>query len=116
MLQKFVISHDKSKNRFAIRELAIIDKNMANKDASLLRDEDYAFLCEESYSGRQIADSIDRGLDALVATLRTTNFFPIRPYAVKIAESVIALQNSADDRRTDLVFDDRDLMHQNSVQ
>ena len=110
MLQKFVISHDKTKNRFAIREMAITDKNMANKESSLLRDEDYTFLCEESYSGRKIKASIDRGLDDLVATLRTPNFFPIKTYAVKIAESVIALQKSDHDRRTALVFDDRDLM------
>lgn len=110
MLQKFVISHDKTKNLFAIREMAIIDKNLANKDASLLRDEDYTFLCEESYSGKKIAASIDRGMEDLVATIRTTNFFPIRTYALKIAESVIALQNSDDNRRTALVFNDRDLM------
>lgn len=116
MLQKFVISHDKTKDRFAIREMAIIDKNLGNKDSSLLRDEDYAFLCEESYSGRKIAASIDRGLDDLVATLRTTNFFPIKFYAVKIAESVIALQKSDDDRRAALVFDDRDLMHAETMQ
>ena len=116
MLQKFVISHDKTKNRFAIREMAIIDKNLANKDASRLRDEDYAFLCEESYSGRKITASIDRGLDALVATLRTPNFFPIRTYAVKIAESVIDLHNSEDNQRTALVFDDRDLMGTETLQ
>ncbi|MBL0714730.1 MAG: hypothetical protein JJV98_13635 [Desulfosarcina sp.] len=116
MLQKFVISHDKTNDRFAVREMAIIDKNLANKEASLLRDEDYAFLCEESYSGRKIAASIDRGMDDLVATLRTTNFFPIRFYAVKIAESVIALRNSDDDHRTALVFDDRDLMRAEAVQ
>lgn len=116
MLQKFVISHDKTKNRFAIREMAIIDKNLANKEASLLRDEDYTFLCEESYSGSTIAASIDRGLEDLVATLRTTNFFPIKVYAVKIAESVIALNKSDDNRRTALVFDDRDLMGAETVQ
>jgi hypothetical protein len=110
MLQKFVISHDKTNNRFAIREMAITDKNKVTKEISLLRDEDYTFLCEESYSGRKIEASIGRGLDDLVATLRTTNFFPIKVYAVKIAESVIALQQSDDDRRTALVFDDRDLM------
>ncbi len=116
MLQKFVISHDKTKNRFAIRELAVIDKYLANKDVSRLRDEDYVFLCEESYSGRTITASIDRGLDHLVATLRTPNFFPIGTYAVKIAESVIALHNSDDNRRTALVFDDRDLMDSETVQ
>ncbi|MDJ0666312.1 MAG: hypothetical protein QNI89_02425 [Desulfobacterales bacterium] len=116
MLQKFVISHDKSRNRFAIREMAVIDKNLGNKDPSRLRDEDYAFLCEESYSGSKISASIDRGLDDLVATLRTPNFFPIRTYAVKIAESVMALHDSDDRRRTALVFDDRDLMATDTVQ
>jgi hypothetical protein len=116
MLQKFVISHDKRRNRFAIREMAVIDKNLGNKNASRLRDEDYAFLCEESYSGSRISASIDRGLDDLVATLRTPNFFPIRTYAVKIAESVIALHDSDDQRRTALVFDDRDLMVAETVQ
>ena len=116
MLQKFVISHDKTKDRFAIREMAIIDKNLANKDAALLRDEDYAFLCEESYSGRAIAASIDRGLEDLVATLRTPNFFPIKVYALKIAESVIALSNSDDNLRTALVFNDLDLMGSETAQ
>ena len=110
MLQKFVISHDKTKDRFAIREMAIIDKNLANKEASLLRDDDFAFLCEASYSGKTIAASIDRGLEDLVATLRTPNFFPIKAYALKIAESVIALRNSEDNLRTALVFNDLDLM------
>jgi hypothetical protein len=49
-------------------------------------------------------------MGALVATLRTPNLFPIEPYAAKIAESVMALYDSADNGSAELFFDDSDLV------
>jgi len=50
------------------------------------------------------------GREAVIGTLRTNNLFPIKPYANKIAESVMALYKSANDDSTELFFDDVDLL------
>jgi len=110
MRQKYIISQEGAKQEFKIREYAIIDKNLRNVASSMLRQEDYEFLCEETYSHDRIERSVSRGRDALVDTLRTPNLFPIRPYVVKIAESVMVLFDSAEDQSVELFFDDTDLV------
>jgi hypothetical protein len=45
-----------------------------------------------------------------VNTLRTPNFFPIAPYANKLAETVIALYDDPQEEPLVLFFDDVDLM------
>jgi hypothetical protein len=76
----------------------------------MLRQEDYQFLCEETYSHARIERSIARGREAVVDALRTPNLFPIRPYVIKIAESVMVLFDSRDSRSVELFFDDTDLV------
>lgn len=110
MRQKYVISQEGSEHDLKIREYAIIDKDLHNVDASMLRQEDFEFLCEETYSHESIARSIARGREALVDALRTANLFPIRPYVVKIAESVMVLYDSPDQQAVELFFDDSDLV------
>ena len=70
----------------------------------------FSFLCEETYESEIIVSSISIGMNALVATLRTNNLFPIEPYANKIAESVIELYNSSEDGPVELFFNDVDLI------
>jgi hypothetical protein len=110
MRQKYIISQEGTKQEFKIREYAIIDKNLRNVASSMLRQEDYEFLCEETYSHDRIERSVSQGRDALVDTLRTPNLFPIRPYVVKIPESVMVLFDSAEDQSVELFFDDTDLV------
>ena len=110
MRQKFVISRNDAKNKLKIREYAILDIKLKNTASSMLKSENFSFLCEETYESEIIASSISKGTDALIATLRTDNIFPIEPYANKIAESVTALYNSSEEGSVELFFDDADLI------
>ena len=110
MRQKYIISQEGAKHDFKIREYAIIDKNLRNVASSMLRQEDYEFLCEETYSHDRIERSISQGKEAVANVLRTPNMFPIRPYVMKIAESVMVLFDSADNQSVELFFDDTDLV------
>ena len=110
MRQKYVISRDGAKNKLKIREYAIIDKNLKKVASSMLQKGSFSFLCEEIYESEIIVSSISKGMNALVAILRTHNIFPIEPYSTKIAESVIALYNSSEDGSVELFFDDADLI------
>lgn len=110
MRQKYVISRDGDKNKLKIREYAIIDKNLKKVASSMLQKGSFSFLCEETYENEIIVSSISKGMNALVAILRTHNIFPIEPYATKIAESVMTLYNSSEDDSVELFFDDVDLV------
>jgi len=110
MRQKYVISRNGTKNKLKIREYAIIDKNLKKVASSMLQKGSFSFLCEETYESEIIVSSICKGMNALVAILRTHNIFPIEPYTTKIAESVMALYNSSEDGSVELFFDDVDLV------
>jgi len=110
MRQKYVISRDAVKNKLKIREYAIIDKNMKKVASSMLQNDSFSFLCEETYESEMIVSSISKGINHLVAILRTHNMFPIEPYSTRIAESVMALYNSSEDGSAELFFDDIDLV------
>ena len=110
MRQKYVISRNVAKNKLKIREYAIIDKNLKKVASSMLKKGNFSFLCEETYESEIIVSSISKGMNALIAILRTHNIFPIEPYANKIAESVMALYNSSEDGSAELFFDDVDLI------
>jgi hypothetical protein len=110
MRQKYVISRDGAKNKLKISEYAIIDKNLKKVASSMLQKGDFSFLCEETYESEIIVSSISKGMNALVAILRTHNMFPIEPYSTKIAESVMALYNSSENGSVELFFDDIDLI------
>ena len=55
MRQKYVISQEGAQHDFKIREYAIIDKNLRRVETDMLREEDFEFLCEETWqmSGRR---------------------------------------------------------------
>lgn len=110
MRQKYVISRNGAKNNLKIREYAILDMRLKKMASSMLKKENFSFLCEETYASEIIVSAISKGMNALVATLRTHNIFPIEPYSTKIAESVMALYNSSEDGSVELFFDDADLV------
>ena len=113
MRQKFIISMEGVKNELKIREYAIIEKALKNAAASLFGNEKFSFLGEAMYEGDAIESSILKGIDNLIGTLRTRNLYPIGPLAVKIAESVMALYHSEEDRSVELFFDDSELFDKN---
>jgi hypothetical protein len=106
MRQKYLIVQDPKKRILTIKEYAVIEKNLTNTDTSLLRPEDYSFLHEEVYDGPIIESSISDGRKALVSKLRTPRFFPTEHNAVKIADSVIKLLHSKQDRSLEVFIDD----------
>jgi hypothetical protein len=109
MRQKYVISRNGDKNKLKITEYAIIDKDLNKVASSMLQNGDFTLLCEETYESEIIVNCISKGMNVLVAMLRTQNMFPIEPYSTKIAESVMALYNSSEDDSVELFFDDINL-------
>jgi hypothetical protein len=110
MRQKYLVIQDGKKKLLKIREYAVIDKDLKKVAATMLCDDDFSLLCEETYEEKLINASISDGLPSLIMTLRTHNFFPIEPYAAKIAESVMALYDKKNkETSVELFFDDVDL-------
>lgn len=112
MRQKYVISQYSAKNNLKIQEYAVVDKNMDKVPSSRLKNQDFQYLCKETYENKIVVRAISKGMSSLVSILRTPNIFPIEPYATKIAESVISLYNSPEDvtNPVELFFDDVDLL------
>jgi hypothetical protein len=110
MRQKFLISQDGPNKRLKISEYAAIGRKNRSAATVVQQDEKFSLLCEETYADALILRSITSGIGALVVALRTSNLFPIGRYAVKIAESVMALYDSDQDVGAELLFDDADLL------
>jgi hypothetical protein len=106
MRQKYTIIQDVKKKILTIREFAVIEKNLTNIDTSMLRPEDYSLLHEEVYDSPVIERSISEGAKALLAKLRTPDFFPVERNALRIADSVISLLNSKNNHSSEVFIDD----------
>ena len=98
MKQKYLILKNDEKTKLIIREFAELDKEM------------FSFLCEETFDDESITSAISMGQDALIATLRTKNLFPIGIYAKEIAAAVTKMYESGNDQSVELVFYDHDLI------
>jgi len=103
MRHKYTISTDDDRNRLIIKEYAELDK------------EDLTFVCEEIYENEQIDTSISKGKSALIATLRTPNFYPAGAYADKLADTVIAYSRSENLEPVEIVFDDTEMIPKDRV-
>lgn len=110
MRQKYVINRDGPGKDLTIKEYAIIETKVKKPATLKVYQGKYTFYCEETYKGDVILKSISDGTKALIDILRTHNFYPIEPYAVKIAETVMMLYNDSDDGPVELCFDDVDLV------
>ena len=98
MKQKYLILKNDEKTKLLIREFAELDKEM------------FTFLCEETFDDESVRSAISLGKDALIATLRTKNLFPIGIYAKELAAAVTKMYESGNDQSVELLFDDHDLM------
>ena len=98
MKQKYLILRNDKKTNLIIKEFAELDKEV------------FSFLCEESFDDESVESAIAKGKEALIATLRTKNLFPIGIYAEKIAETVMGIYESGNDQSVELFFNDLDLL------
>ena len=103
MKQKYTILKDVQNHQLIIREYAELDKEVLS------------LLCEETYTDENIKSVIKSGKASVMATLRTKNLYPPVIYADKIADAVMALYASADKESFDLIFDDVELLTQESA-
>jgi hypothetical protein len=110
MRQRFFIRQDRKSRCLRIKEYAVTNKHLQNVSSTMLHDEDFSLLCEESYDDAEIETCIAQGKAALLAALRTPNLFPIGSYANQIAESVMTLYASEDKETIELFFDDNELL------
>ena len=110
MRQKYVVSIEESGKTLLIKEYADIDKNQKYAATGMASKRKYSLLCEESYESDLILNSIAKGINDLISTIRTRNLFPTRPFAIKIAESVVTLYESNQADSIELSFDDIDLV------
>jgi len=110
MRQKYIISINDKTNMLNIKEYAIINSIPKNVTTLTLKTAKYSLLGEETYGQKDIMQSISKGKNSLVAALRTKNFFPIGPYALKIAETVMELYKSPNEDPVELFFDDVELL------
>ena len=110
MRQKYVVSRDGPDNNLIIKEYAITETKVKKPASPMIHKGKFTLLCKETYESTIILNSISNGIKSLVPTLRTHNLFPIEPHALVIAEAVIALYDSTENRPIELFFDDVDLV------
>ena len=110
MRQKYLISKMGSACDLTIEEYAVIGNLPRQMQKSPPMEDEYTLLCQESYKGKVIEESISGGTNDLIASLRTDNLFPNQPTAAKIAESVMSLYRSSGNHSAELIIDDVDLL------
>ena len=98
MKQKYTMMRSDDKTKLVIQEFAELDKDVMS------------LLCEESYDFKTIKSAIKGGKEALINALRTPNMYPAKACADKIADSVMALQDSPDQNSVEVFFDDFDFI------
>ena len=97
MKQKYMITKNDAEDDLIIREFAELDKDT------------FSPLCEETFNIKMIKEAIIQGKAALLAAIRTKNFFPPGVYTEQIALSILNLINS-DETSAEMVFDDSILL------
>ena len=98
MKQKYVILKNNKKNELIIKEFAEL-----NKDT-------FTLTCEETFHDKLVESAINKGSQALIATLRTKHMYPTGICAAEIATEVTNLYKSKDADSVELYFDDKETL------
>ena len=110
MLQRYDISMDNDTNQLSIKEFAAIGRKPRKSDYYNITLENFSLIHEVSYDADIIRAAIQEGSEALIAELRSDDFFPIDPCSKIIAESVTSLFNNDTEPVSEVFFDDRTLL------
>ena len=110
MLQKYEIAVNSNINRLTIKEFAVLETKSRKLIDYIPVNEDYSLLLEISYELDSIRETITKGQKALIAELRSPNFFPIYPYIEIIANKIKDVINGDDLSTTEIFLDDRTLL------
>lgn len=110
MRQKFLIQKNDKEGELKIMEFANLDHEYKISELVKLDKEYFSLLCEETYDRKKLKSAIKKGREILISALRTNNMFPIRQYAGKLADSIIALYASENNHSVEILFDDKELL------
>jgi len=110
MLQRYDISMDNDTNRISIKEFAAIGRKPRKSEFYNFTLENFSLIHEVSYDVDIIQAAIQEGAEALIAELRSDDFFPIDPCSKVIAEKVTGLFDSNTEPVSEVFFDDRTLL------
>jgi len=110
MLQRYDISMDNDNNQISIREFAAIGRKPRKSQFYNFTQENFSLIHEVSYDVDIIRAAIQEGAEALIAELRSDDFFPIDPCTKVIAEKVTGLFDSDTEPFSEVFFDDRSLL------
>ena len=110
MLQRYDLDRNDRANRFSIKEYAVLETKSRKRHDYRPTGQDYALIHEVSYDSDNIRAAIKDGQKALIALIRTGDFFPIYPCVKIIAKGIVKLFNGQSDPAFELFFDDRTLL------
>jgi len=110
MLQRYDISMDNDTNQLLIREFAVLGRKPRKSEYYDFTLENFSLIHEVTFDVDIIRAAIQEGLEALIAELRSDNFFPIGPCAKIIAEGVTGFFNGNTEPVSEVFFDDRALL------
>jgi hypothetical protein len=109
MLQRYDIAMNSQASHVSIKEFAVLETKSRKRDIKPIN-ENYSLLHEVSYDRNLIGAAIQKGQEALIAELRTGDFFPIYPCLEIIAERVTSMFNGNAESVSEVFFDDRTLL------
>lgn len=101
---------DNDTNRISIKEFAAIGRKPRKSEFYNFTLENFSLIHEVSYDVDKIQAAIQEGAGALIAELRSDDFFPIDPCSKVIAEKVTGLFDSNTEPVSEVFFDDRTLL------
>lgn len=106
MIQKYLIYKDEKKDLLTITEFAILERIYGLGEFPVYHKEDFSLRCKEEYTSDAIEKAIPLGKSAVVSVLRTPNMYPVSHHARAIADSIIDLYESDNEKSVELLFDD----------
>ena len=111
MLQKYNISINAQDNLLSIKEYAVLG-NISKQRSEFQNPESYDYIMtyQIHYQVESISKAIKEGKEALISTIRSEDFFPIRPCAEIIADKITEIMNQDTSQLAELFFDDRALL------
>ena len=98
MKHKYVFSKDNDTGQLIITEYAELSKEI------------FSIVCESSCEVKQIEEAMPGGYEAVMAKMRTQNFFPPSNYLERIAQGVTELIASGEQSMVEVHCDDAEFL------
>jgi hypothetical protein len=98
MKHKYVFSKDTATGELAIREFAELNKDL------------FSPVCETVYDVKQFEAAVARGPEALMAEMRTRNFYPPSSFSERIVIGITEAIFSGEQEMVEIFCDDADFL------